>query len=172
MVLYVDQASSSPIYQQIRDQVVAAIARGELRPGDGLPSVRALASDLGVNLHTVHKAYALLRDEGHLLMRGRAGACVADFQQDATPERIMASADKMAGALYRLALEHCARGGTEREFVVVAQRQAARAFADTDAAGVARDVRVLGLDADGRRRVKESSSGPEGLVDAQTTQEA
>ena len=45
MVLYVDQASSSPIYQQIRDQVVAAIARGELRPGDGLPSVRALASD-------------------------------------------------------------------------------------------------------------------------------
>jgi len=105
-------------------------------------------------------------------MRGRAGACVADFQQDAAPERIVASADKMAGALYRLALEHCARGGTEREFVVVAQRQAARAFADTDAAGVARDVRVLGLGADGRRRVKESSSGPEGLVDAQTTQEA
>ena len=84
----------------------------------------------------------------------------------------MASADKMAGALYRLALEHCARGGTEQEFVVVAQRQAARAFADTDAAGVARDVRVLGLDADGRRRVKGSSSGPEGLVDAQATQEA
>ena len=67
--------------------------RGELRPGDGLPSVRVLASDVGVNLHIVRKAYALLRDEEHLFMRGRAGACVADFQQTATPKKIVANTD-------------------------------------------------------------------------------
>ena len=64
MVIRIDQKSEEPLYLQIRSQIIAAIATGELVPGTALPSVRALASDLGINLHTVNKAYAVLRDEG------------------------------------------------------------------------------------------------------------
>lgn len=72
MLIRIDARAPEPLYQQVRDQIVAGIATGELEPGQALPSVRALASDLGINLHTVNKAYALLRDEGYVLMRGRA----------------------------------------------------------------------------------------------------
>ena len=56
MPVVIDQMSEEPIYRQIRAQVIEAIATGELSPGDPLPSVRSLARDLGVNLHTVTKA--------------------------------------------------------------------------------------------------------------------
>ena len=166
MILRIDQTSSSPVYAQIRDQIVAAIARGELLPGDRLPSVRALASDLGINLHTVNKAYAVLRDEGYLFMRGRAGAVVADFQQAASPEKKAANAEKLAGVLYQLALEHCAQGGTEEEFLREAKLQADRAFADPGVAGVRRDMRVLGLDAQGNPLKGASSQEARGTSSA------
>lgn len=70
MVIRIDQSDEAPIYLQIRDQIIEGIARGELSPGDSLPSVRQLAADLGINLHTVNKAYAVLRDEGYVAMRG------------------------------------------------------------------------------------------------------
>ena len=130
MILRIDQTSPEPVYLQVRDQIVAAIARGELRPADRLPSVRALASDLGINLHTVNKAYAVLRDEGYLLMRGRSGAIVADYQQNASRERKAASAERIADELYRLALEHCAQGGDKKSFLEEALIQAERAFSD------------------------------------------
>ena len=149
MILRIDQASSQPVYLQIRDQIVAAIARGELLPADRLPSVRTLAGDLGINLHTANKAYALLRDEGYLLMRGRSGAIVADYQQVASAERKAASAEKLAEDLYHLALEHCAQGGTEQSFLEEARAQASRAFSDPGVAGVRRSVGALGLDKEG-----------------------
>ena len=52
-MLAVDGALEEPLYLQIRNQIVAGIATGELEPGQALPSVRSLASDLGINLHTV-----------------------------------------------------------------------------------------------------------------------
>ena len=78
MLITVDAAAAEPLYLQIRNQIVAGIATGQLEPGQSLPSVRSLASDLGINLHTVNKAYAVLRDEGYVRMRGRAGAVIAD----------------------------------------------------------------------------------------------
>lgn len=63
MIVEIDQRSDVPIYEQLHRQFIAAIAGDELSPGDSLPSVRSLAVDLGINLHTVNKAYALLRDE-------------------------------------------------------------------------------------------------------------
>ena len=80
MLLDIDLASQEPIFKQIRSQIVSAIATGELSPGDPLPSVRSLAGDLGVNMHTVNKAYAVLRDEGYVAMRGRSGAGCATAQ--------------------------------------------------------------------------------------------
>lgn len=78
MLITIDAAAPEPLYLQIRNQIVAGIATGQLEPGQSLPSVRSLASDLGINLHTVNKAYAVLRDEGYVRMRGRAGAVIAD----------------------------------------------------------------------------------------------
>ena len=135
MILRIDQTSPDPVYLQIRDQIVGAIARGELLPADRLPSVRALASDLGVNLHTVNKAYAVLRDEGYLLMRGRSGATVADYRQVATPERKAANVERLASELHRLALEHRAQGGTEESFLAEARAQAGLVFTGSAAAG-------------------------------------
>jgi DNA-binding transcriptional regulator YhcF (GntR family) len=74
MLLSVEPASDVPIYLQLRNQIVEALVRGELREDDALPSVRQLAVDLGINLHTVNKAYKVLEDEGYLHIYGRRGA--------------------------------------------------------------------------------------------------
>ena len=128
MIICIDQKAEEPLYLQIRNQVIAAIARGELVPGAALPSVRALASDLGINLHTVNKAYAVLRDEGYVLMRGRSGAYIADPCEDDRADRARMELAKMEDGLFELALAHRARGGSWGEFLECAQRQAARAY--------------------------------------------
>ncbi|MFE7110016.1 GntR family transcriptional regulator [Streptomyces sp. NPDC057575] len=71
-----DLDSEVPIYQQIRDRVVEAIAEGALAPGAGLPSTRQLAVDLAINFHTVNKAYDLLRREGIIRINRKSGAVV------------------------------------------------------------------------------------------------
>ena len=128
MIIRIDQKSEEPLYLQIRGAIIAAIARGELAPGQSLPSVRSLASDLGVNLHTVNKAYAVLRDEGYVLMRGRSGATIADPNEADRADRAQAELVKMENELFELALAHRARGGSWGEFLECAQAQAARAY--------------------------------------------
>ncbi|MEO3745597.1 GntR family transcriptional regulator [Plantactinospora sp. B5E13] len=76
MIIEVDPNSEVPIYQQLRDRVVEAIATGALRAGDPLPSTRALATDFGINFHTVNKAYDLLRQQGLLRINRKSGAVV------------------------------------------------------------------------------------------------
>lgn len=132
MLLRVDLTSQEPIYLQIRSQIVQAVASGELEAGDALPSVRSLAGDLGVNMHTVNKAYAVLRDEGYVIMRGRSGAYIADRPSALTPERAARDRQRLAQALRRLALEHKAQGGTLESFTAAAAEQAARVFATGD----------------------------------------
>ncbi|WP_286143575.1 GntR family transcriptional regulator, partial [Adlercreutzia caecimuris] len=106
MMLAVDGALEEPLYLQIRNQIVAGIATGELEPGQALPSVRSLASDLGINLHTVNKAYAVLRDEGYVRMRGRAGAVVADPAAADRADADERAQVKMEDELFKLALAH------------------------------------------------------------------
>lgn len=121
MVISVDKLSDTPLYLQLRDSVITGIATGELRPGDALPSVRSLAEDLGINLHTVNKAYATLRDEGYLIMLGRRGAYVADVPAD--PAAGMGEG-ALAEALAKLATEFKASGGTREAFLAAAERAA------------------------------------------------
>lgn len=128
MIVRIDQKSEEPLYLQLRGQIIAAIARGELEPGAPLPSVRALAGDLGINLHTVNKAYAVLREEGYVLMRGRSGAYIADPCEDDRTDRAQIELAKMEDGLFELALAHRARGGSWGEFLECAQAQAARAY--------------------------------------------
>jgi DNA-binding transcriptional regulator YhcF (GntR family) len=76
MILNVDLASDVPIYQQLRDQIVEAIADGVLAEGSSLPATRTLAADFGINFHTVNKAYDLLRQEGLIQLNRKTGAVV------------------------------------------------------------------------------------------------
>lgn len=76
MILNVDLAADVPIYQQIRDQIVEAIAHGALTEGSPLPPTRTLAADFGINFHTVNKAYDLLRQEGLIRLSRGTGAVV------------------------------------------------------------------------------------------------
>lgn len=128
MVIEIDGKVEKPIYRQICDQIVAGIALGELVPGMQLPSVRSLAADLGINLHTVNKAYAVLRDEGYLRMKGRAGAFIAEPDDACRVERTAKAADDLESQLFRAALAFRANGGTRGEFLEAAAAQAARAY--------------------------------------------
>ena len=77
MIFRIDFDSEVPIYLQIKNQVIEGIARGEIESEEELPSVRALAEDIGVNMHTVNKAYTLLKDEGYIKIDRRKGAVVS-----------------------------------------------------------------------------------------------
>ena len=76
MLLRFDFASTVPIYMQLRNQVVIAIAEGKLTPGEQLPTIRALAEESGINMMTVNKAYQLLKQEGYITTDRRSGTVV------------------------------------------------------------------------------------------------
>lgn len=76
MILKIDMAGETPIYIQLRNEIVKGIGRGELEEGENLPTVRQLASELGVNTMTVSKAYQLLKSEGFIETDRRKGAVV------------------------------------------------------------------------------------------------
>ena len=77
MILRIDFDSEVPIYIQIKNQIIQCIAKSEIEMEEELPSVRALAEDIGVNMHTVNKAYGMLKDEGYIKIDRRKGAVVA-----------------------------------------------------------------------------------------------
>lgn len=74
----IDDASGIPVYLQLRDQVLQAISRGELEPGDQLPTVRELAVNLAINPNTVGHAYAELERGGILTTRRGLGTFVSE----------------------------------------------------------------------------------------------
>lgn len=82
--LLLDLVSDVPLYQQIRDQIVVAIADGRLIDGSPLPTTRQLALDFGVNFHTVNKAYDLLRREGLVTLTRRQGTFVKRAREGAS----------------------------------------------------------------------------------------
>lgn len=73
LVIAIDRTRPEAAYEQIAAQIRAAVARGALAPGSVLPGVRGLASDLGVNLNTVARAYRLLEEQGFVRIRDRSG---------------------------------------------------------------------------------------------------
>ena len=77
MLIKIDFQSEEAIYMQLRNQIVMGIATSVIREGDTLPSVRQMAGEIGINMHTVNKAYALLRQEGFVTIDRRRGAIVA-----------------------------------------------------------------------------------------------
>ncbi len=77
MVIEIDFNSQEALYLQLRNQIILGIATARFREGDALPSVRQLADDIGINMHTVNKAYTVLKQEGFVKMDRRKGAVIA-----------------------------------------------------------------------------------------------
>ncbi len=77
MIIEIDFNSNEAIYTQLMNQIILGIATSRLQEGDPLPSVRQLAETVGINMHTVNKAYSLLRQEGFVTIDRRRGAVIA-----------------------------------------------------------------------------------------------
>ena len=77
MIIEIDFNSDEALYLQLRNQIILGIATSRIREGDELPSVRQLAGDIGINMHTVNKAYAVLRQEGFVKVDRRKGAIIS-----------------------------------------------------------------------------------------------
>ena len=77
MIIEIDFNSDEALYLQLRNQIILGIATARIREGDELPSVRQLAGDIGINMHTVNKAYAVLKQEGFVKVDRRRGAVIA-----------------------------------------------------------------------------------------------
>ena len=77
MYLEIDFNSDEAFYVQLCNQIIIGIATSRLQEGDPLPSVRQLADQIGINMHTVNKAYSILRQEGYIRLDRRTGAVIA-----------------------------------------------------------------------------------------------
>ena len=77
MLIEIDFNSSEAIYVQLQNQIIMGIATDMIREGDTLPSVRQLADTVGINMHTVNKAYTVLKQEGFIQLDRRKGAVIS-----------------------------------------------------------------------------------------------
>lgn len=76
MIIEIDFNSDEAIYMQLRNQIIWGIATSQYREGDVLPSVRQLADSIGINMHTVNKAYTVLKQDGFVKVDRRRGAVI------------------------------------------------------------------------------------------------
>lgn len=77
MWVSIDFNSEEALYIQLKNQIIYGIATARIQEGDSLPSVRQLAEIVGINMHTVNKAYAVLKQEGYIKLDRRKGAVIA-----------------------------------------------------------------------------------------------
>ena len=77
MFIEIDFNSDEAIYMQLRNQIILGIATSRFQEGDMLPSVRQLADSIGINMHTVNKAYTVVKQEGYVKVDRRKGAMIA-----------------------------------------------------------------------------------------------
>lgn len=113
MVICIKDTSEVPIYLQLRNQIVAGISDGRLQPGQPLPTVRALAAEIGINAMTVNKSYQILRQEGFIEIDRRHGARVREHHG----EPVLSQARREQ--LDALAAEAKARGMTREAFLAL-----------------------------------------------------
>lgn len=117
MVLKIDMAGDIPIYVQLRNEIVKGIGRGELSPGENLPTVRQLAGDFGVNTMTVSKAYQLLKAEGFIETDRRKGAKVRAPGYGSMRNNDEDYRERLGGELSLLSAEAKLKGIGRGEFV-------------------------------------------------------
>lgn len=112
-MIHLDYRDSRPIYQQVKDTLRRHIVTGVLMPGEKLPSVRALASQLSINPNTIQRAYRQLEAEGWIATVPGKGCFVCGLRSYSESEKqeLLAAFDKAAAALLK--------GGTSREELIV-----------------------------------------------------
>jgi GntR family transcriptional regulator len=115
--LTVDADDERPLYRQVSDGIKSLIARGELREGMSLPSVRQVAGDLGVNLNTIAIAYRELQEEGFVKIRHGAGTVVASGRAREVEEAELRTSLRTALTRFVLA------GLGEREIVTIVRQE-------------------------------------------------
>ena len=104
MIMYfeIDFNCDEAFYVQLYHQIIIGIATSRLQEGDTLPSVRQLADEVGINMHTVNKAYSLLKQEGYIRLDRRYGAVIA-----VDADKLKAMEDMKQGLLVLLAKGSC-----------------------------------------------------------------
>ena len=118
--IHIQPGSGEPLYRQIADEVRAAFLRGDLRAGDKLPSVRALAAQLGMNPTTIVKAYDVLAAERLIVRRQGQGAFVAGGSE---PLHEGEQDERLRQAAARLALEGRRLGWTEKQLAALLREE-------------------------------------------------
>ncbi len=119
VIIRLDMQSELPIYTQLVNQIIEGIASGRLKPGEPLPSVRSLASDIGINLHTVNKAYTLLKQDGFILVHRQKGVVI---NPDGMPGITEDYRSKMSGELKPIAAEAICRGMNREQLLLEVER--------------------------------------------------
>ena len=117
MIIILQDGSDVPVFKQIRNQIVMGISDGRLKPGEKLPTVRALAEEIGINSMTVNKAYQLLKQEGYIMTDRRNGVRVKE-SFSLTPELSTESEEKLC----QLISEARIRGISRDAFVEVVDK--------------------------------------------------
>jgi len=117
MLIEIDFSSDEAIYQQLCDQIILGIATSRLVDGEVLPSVRQMADEIGINMHTVNKAYTILRQEGFVKVDRRRGAFISVDEKNR--ERALALMEKEMRVL--LAEARC-RGLSRNEMLLLVNR--------------------------------------------------
>lgn len=118
MLLAIDLQSDEPIYTQICNQIIEGMAKRELLPGDKLPSVRSLGADIGINFHTVNKAYQILKQEGFIQIHRQKGVVIHPDGVAKADELFFA---KLQTKLKPLIAESVVRGVTEEKWLEVSR---------------------------------------------------
>lgn len=112
MIIELDYTSSTPIYLQLRNEIVKGIASGTFKYGEALPSVRTLAKELQVNNMTINKTYSILKQEGYICIDRRHGAKVQPTIDNSKEHQ-----DQLVSKLELLASEAIVKGMKKDDFM-------------------------------------------------------
>lgn len=119
MFIEIESNSDVPIYLQLAHQLMEGIVRGELKPGDSLPSVRAFASDLGMNMHTVNKTYHYLEEKEFIQIVAKSGVII---RPSGIPEATEEEKQKLEAQLRPIITEGLVRKLSEEELVEMVRK--------------------------------------------------
>ena len=121
MIIKINMKSETPIYLQLRNEIVKGIGKGEFEIGESLPTVRQMAAELGVNTMTVSKAYQLLKSEGFIETDRRKGTIVCNPQSDEN-KLDGEFQEKLADELELLSAEASIRGMEQEDFMELCRK--------------------------------------------------
>ncbi len=117
MLIKIDFESDTPIYMQLKKEIIQGIAKGDFKEGDSLPSVRQMAEDIGINMHTVNKAYNMLKMDSFITIDRRKGAIINKSFSIYSKEYI----ENLKEEMRYIIAEAYSKGVKEKEFLNICE---------------------------------------------------